>query len=87
MPYERICSINNFFHDKNKTIYRVRWRITRDVQVGLNILEKITYRALTGSNEFPEQEVKIGFHQGEPGILVPGDRNHYWKIRKNKLPV
>jgi hypothetical protein len=55
--------------------------------VGLNIFEKITYRALTGSDESPGQEVETGFYLKEPGILVPGDRNHYWKIRKNKLPV
>ena len=52
----------------------------------LHIPAKLKWKGLGRSNESPEQEVKIGFHQGEPGILVPGDRNRWWKIRKNKLP-
>jgi hypothetical protein len=54
--------------------------------VELHIPAKLKWKGLGRSNESPEQEVKIGFHQGEPGILVPGDRNRWWKIRKNKLP-
>jgi hypothetical protein len=55
--------------------------------VELNILEKINWEELARSDEFPAQEVEIVFHPEGQGTLARGDRNHHWKIHKNKLPV
>jgi hypothetical protein len=55
--------------------------------LGLNIPVKIKWMEFGRSDESPGQEVETGFYLKGQDILARGDRNHYWKIRKNKLPV
>jgi len=54
--------------------------------VELNIFVKIKWIGLERNDEFPGQEVETGFYPGGQDILAQGDRNHHWKIHKNKLP-
>jgi hypothetical protein len=53
--------------------------------VELYIPAKIKWMEFGRSDESPGQEVETGFYLKGQDILARGDRNHHWKIHKNKL--
>jgi hypothetical protein len=54
--------------------------------VELNIFAKIKWMEFGRSDESPGQEMETGFYLKGQDILARGDRNHHWKIHKNRLP-
>ena len=54
--------------------------------VELYIPAKIKWMEFGRSDGSPGQEVEAGFYLKGQDILARGDRNHHWKIHKNRLP-
>ena len=57
-----------------------------DDPMELHIPAKLKWMEFGRRDEFPGQEVETCFYPGGQDILAQGDRNHHWKIHKNKLP-
>jgi hypothetical protein len=66
--------------------YLGRYRVMTGGLVELYIPAKIKWMEFGRSDESPGQEVETGFYLKGQDILARGDRNHHWKIHKNKLP-